>query len=321
MRPRKLTSPAPSCRHSSCRSPRTSISSASCWAASPRHCAPNWRARAPVPAVPPEVSIGLPAELARRRPDIREAEANLHAATAQIGVAVADLFPRLTLPPAAAFSPRRRDSCSSGPAALGRWVPRSICRSSIADAGRRCSCMTCARRRPRSLISAPFSMPCTRSTMRSPLTRPDQQRRDWLDATVAQNRDALALSRQRYESGVISFIDVLDVERTFSRTSSPSPTARPASPPISCGCTERWVADGRGIRTGSTCVKASGSLHEPTVTYRRAGDDGHLVLETGQLSSHAMHLSRVAQRRHRSPPHTLARSARVCVLGWPLRYA
>ena len=51
----------------------------------------------PVPSPPSEVSIGLPAELARRRPDIREAEANLHAATAQIGVAVADLFPRLSL--------------------------------------------------------------------------------------------------------------------------------------------------------------------------------------------------------------------------------
>ena len=41
----------------------------------------NWTP-APVPAVPRDVSIGLPAELARRRPDIREAEANLHAATA-----------------------------------------------------------------------------------------------------------------------------------------------------------------------------------------------------------------------------------------------
>ena len=51
----------------------------------------------PVPPVPPEVPVGLPADLARRRPDIRRAEAQLHAATAQIEVAVADLFPRLTL--------------------------------------------------------------------------------------------------------------------------------------------------------------------------------------------------------------------------------
>src|SRR5215469_9718817 len=50
----------------------------------------------PVPPVPPSVPVGLPADLARRRPDVRRAEAQLHAATAQIGVAVADLFPRLT---------------------------------------------------------------------------------------------------------------------------------------------------------------------------------------------------------------------------------
>ena len=50
-----------------------------------------------VPPVPPDVPIGLPADLIRRRPDIRAAEARLRAATARVGVAVADLFPRLTL--------------------------------------------------------------------------------------------------------------------------------------------------------------------------------------------------------------------------------
>ncbi len=51
----------------------------------------------PLPVTPPEVPAGLPSELLRRRPDIRQAEAQLHAATAQIGVAVADLFPKFSL--------------------------------------------------------------------------------------------------------------------------------------------------------------------------------------------------------------------------------
>ena len=51
---------------------------------------------APIPALPPLVNIGNPADLLRRRPDIRSAESSLAAATARIGVETSDLFPRVT---------------------------------------------------------------------------------------------------------------------------------------------------------------------------------------------------------------------------------
>ena len=51
----------------------------------------------PVPPVPPRVPLGIASELARRRPDVRAAEAQLHAATADIGVAVADFYPSVKL--------------------------------------------------------------------------------------------------------------------------------------------------------------------------------------------------------------------------------
>jgi multidrug efflux system outer membrane protein len=51
---------------------------------------------APIPKIPSLVRIGKPGELLRRRPDIRSAERDLAAATANIGVATADLFPRVT---------------------------------------------------------------------------------------------------------------------------------------------------------------------------------------------------------------------------------
>ncbi|MDD4889547.1 MAG: efflux transporter outer membrane subunit [Phycisphaerae bacterium] len=51
----------------------------------------------PLPAAPADVPVGLPSDLLRRRPDIRQAEAQLHSATAQIGVATADLFPKFSL--------------------------------------------------------------------------------------------------------------------------------------------------------------------------------------------------------------------------------
>jgi outer membrane protein, multidrug efflux system len=51
----------------------------------------------PTPPAPPAVPIGVPSELIRRRPDIRMAEAQIHAATARIGVATADLFPKFSI--------------------------------------------------------------------------------------------------------------------------------------------------------------------------------------------------------------------------------
>jgi NodT family efflux transporter outer membrane factor (OMF) lipoprotein len=52
---------------------------------------------APIPAAPAEVIVGIPAELLRRRPDIRRAERQVAVQSAQIGVAAADLFPAFTI--------------------------------------------------------------------------------------------------------------------------------------------------------------------------------------------------------------------------------
>ena len=63
----------------------------------PNALPPELLAAAPVPATPPQVPVGLPADLLRRRPDVREAEQTLHQATAEVGVAVAQFFPDLEL--------------------------------------------------------------------------------------------------------------------------------------------------------------------------------------------------------------------------------
>jgi NodT family efflux transporter outer membrane factor (OMF) lipoprotein len=70
----------------------------------PAALTPELSKESPIPPSPPEIPVGLPSELLRRRPDIRRAEAQLHAATARIGVATADWFPKFSLTGSLGFS-------------------------------------------------------------------------------------------------------------------------------------------------------------------------------------------------------------------------
>lgn len=63
----------------------------------PRSLDSRLRESMPLPSLPASVPVGIPSELAHRRPDIQRAEAQLHAATAAIGVAKADFYPRIGL--------------------------------------------------------------------------------------------------------------------------------------------------------------------------------------------------------------------------------
>ncbi len=87
-----------------------------------------------VAPVPPEVPIGLPSDLLRRRPDIRRTEAQIHAATARIGVATADLFPRFSLTGSLSFSGDTLSSMASWNSRV--WSVGPSMQWLIFDAGR-----------------------------------------------------------------------------------------------------------------------------------------------------------------------------------------
>ncbi len=175
-------------------------------------------AAAPVPPVPPQVPIGLPADLVRRRPDIRAAEAELHAATARIGVAVADLFPRLTLNAGFGLEAARAGD-------LGSWASRffSIGPSltlPIFDGGRRHATVRLEDVKAKeAAVAYARTVLAAIHEVENALAAygPEQSRRQSLEATVAQDRDALALARQRYTSGVTTFLDVLNAERNLEQ--------------------------------------------------------------------------------------------------------
>src|SRR5690606_23014735 len=69
--------------------------------------------------LPQQLPLTLPAELVRRRPDILAAESQLHAATAAVGVATADLYPRITL--TAGFSQESVDTSTLFDAENSAW--------------------------------------------------------------------------------------------------------------------------------------------------------------------------------------------------------
>ena len=88
-----------------------------------------------IPPVPPRVPVGLPSELARRRPDIRRAEAQLHSATADVGVAVAAFYPSFTFSGSVAIQAIQFNELAdwgAGPAPSPS-ARRSPCRSSRAE--------------------------------------------------------------------------------------------------------------------------------------------------------------------------------------------
>jgi outer membrane protein, multidrug efflux system len=172
----------------------------------------------PVPPVPPRVPIGLPAELARRRPDIRRAEASLHAATARVGVAVADLFPRLTLSAAGGYQSQTFSRLIEALSRFGSLGP--TLELPIFEGGaRRAAVRLQNAREKEAAIDYARTVLGALNEVENALAAydSDQVRRGSLSAAAEASQNALTLARQRYESGLASFIEVLDAERTLQQ--------------------------------------------------------------------------------------------------------
>ncbi|MCX5904364.1 MAG: efflux transporter outer membrane subunit [Proteobacteria bacterium] len=89
---------------------------------------------APIPANPPEIPMTLPSELLLRRPDVRSAEAQIHSASARIGAATADLFPKFNLIGSTGFQGSKSSDWIKG---INRvWSASPSVSWNIFDAGR-----------------------------------------------------------------------------------------------------------------------------------------------------------------------------------------
>lgn len=166
------------------------------------------------PAVPSSVAIAKPAELLRLRPDIRIAENALAAATARVGIATADLFPRITFggrlnlegQTLASLNQYGSPAYSFGPRLSWAFLNLGRVRQQIKAAGHRADA---------ALATYEQTVLLALEEVENALTSYDRERQRLrhLEASAASAREAATLARQRYQDGVADFLTVLDAER------------------------------------------------------------------------------------------------------------
>jgi multidrug efflux system outer membrane protein len=171
---------------------------------------------ATIPAAAAEAPVGLPADLLRRRPDIRRAEAQIHAATARIGVATADLFPRFALTGAIGFQSSQFSSWvdwvnrfwSFGPSASWQVFSSGAINSNI---------KVQEALQEQSLLAYQQTVLTALQDVENALIASAKEA-DHLRAlaeAVAANRQAVQLSTQLYTQGEVDFLNVLDAQRSL----------------------------------------------------------------------------------------------------------
>ena len=168
-----------------------------------------------IPELPAINSIGSPEVLLRRRPDVRVAERRLAAATARIGVATGDLFPKVTFSGEVGYAAPTFGVLGDSPSRFYSFGP-SISWAAF-DLGRVRSRITTAKEQTNAALASYESavLGALEDTEGSLITYGRaQSRRDALQVAAAASDKASLLARKRFEGGLIDFLEVLDAERT-----------------------------------------------------------------------------------------------------------
>jgi outer membrane protein, multidrug efflux system len=173
-------------------------------------------AQAPIPTSPEVVPVGLPSDLLLRRPDVRQAERQLAAATANIGVAKADLFPKFYLTGSAGYqSISAGDWFSSG---SSFWSIGPSVQWKIFDAGRvRANIRVQDARQEEALATYERTTLTAFEEVENGLVSyaKEQVRHRSLQDAVASSRNSLDLANRLYANGLTDFLRVLDSERSL----------------------------------------------------------------------------------------------------------
>jgi NodT family efflux transporter outer membrane factor (OMF) lipoprotein len=172
-------------------------------------------ARKPIPEAPLEIAVGVPAEVLRRRPDVRRAERQLAAQTARVGVATADLYPKFSLPGSIGLEALAANRLFS--AGNQAWTLVASFTWAVFKGGAiRQNIEVQNALQEQALQQYEATILTALEDVENSLVAyaEEQDRRDTLaEATQAAQRSA-ELARDQYASGLIDFQTVLDSERS-----------------------------------------------------------------------------------------------------------
>jgi outer membrane protein, multidrug efflux system len=164
----------------------------------------------------PEVPVGIPSSLLERRPDIREAEQNLIAANAQIGVARAAYFPQISLTGSAGYESSALTNLFTGPA--GIWTLVGSVTQPIFEGGRLKSNVRLAEAQREQLLLAyqQSIQGAFRDVSNSLIAyRKFREFRIEQEYLVDAAQDAAQLSETRFKAGATDYLEVLTNETNF----------------------------------------------------------------------------------------------------------
>ena len=164
----------------------------------------------------PDLALGIASEVVARRPDIQSAESRLHAATARIGVAKADLYPRITL--GMSFGLESLSGGKFGDWGSRQWSVGPSLSLPLFDNGRRRATVEL-----RELEQQEAAVNYQKTVLRAwhevddalNAYTAERQRQLQLKAREDSSRSALQLSTTRYKQGLSDALPVLDAQRNL----------------------------------------------------------------------------------------------------------
>jgi NodT family efflux transporter outer membrane factor (OMF) lipoprotein len=172
------------------------------------------RERIPVTSL--NIAVGVPADVLRRRPDIRKAERNLASQTATVGVAVADLYPKFTLSGTIGLEALSTGNLFSSGSRTYGFGP-SITIPLFAGGSIRQNIEVQSALQEQYLIAYETTILNALEEVENALTAyaEEQHRKQTLTDAAAAAKQAAELAKNKYQSGLTAFSDVLDAQRSL----------------------------------------------------------------------------------------------------------